>query len=91
MLRQATKEEIRQFYHEEYTTKEIPEYILENLHQREFAFDRAGKGPRDRYNQFNNTKYLERIIKAKMPYAAYTSIAQYDNPQKEKDGQVLSL
>jgi DNA primase small subunit len=84
MLRQATKEEIRQFYHEEYTTKEIPEYILENLHQREFAFDRAGKGPRDRFNQFNNTKYLERIIKAKMPYAAYTSIAQYDNPQKRE-------
>lgn len=83
-LRPATWDEIRQFYHEEYTAKEIPEYITCNIHRREFAFDRAGKGPRDRYNQFTQTKYLERTIKAKVPYAAYSSVATYDNPSKRE-------
>jgi len=78
----ATKEEIRQFYHEEYNAKEIPKYITKNIHKREFAFDRAGKGPRDRYNKFNQLKYLERTIKAKMPYSAYSSVALYDTPEK---------
>jgi len=81
-LRPATKEEIRQFYNEEYNAKEIPEYITRNIHRREFAFDRMGKGPRDRHNQYTEIKYLERTIKAKTPYAAYTSIALYDNPRK---------
>ena len=80
MLRQATREEIKQYYHEEYNAKEIPEYITRNLHRREFAFDRRGQGPRDRYNQFRETKYLERILKAKAPYSAYSSVALYDDP-----------
>ena len=80
MLRQATREEIKQYYHEEYNAKEIPEYITRNIHRREFAFDRRGQGPRDRYNQFRETKYLERILKAKAPYSAYSSVALYDNP-----------
>lgn len=84
MLQMATKDEIRQFYHEEYTAKEIPDYITGNIHRREFAFDRIGKGPRDRYHQFNQLKYLERVIKAKMPYAAYSSVALYDNPTKRE-------
>ena len=49
----ATKEEIRQFYTEEYDVKEMPEYIIKNFHRREFAFDMAGYGPKDRYNHFN--------------------------------------
>ena len=85
MLRMATKEEIRQFYHEEYNAKEIPKYITRNLHQREFAFDRIGKGPRDRYNKFNQLRYLERTIKAKIPYSAYSSVALYDTPEKRED------
>lgn len=84
-LRMATKEEIKQFYHEEYSAKEIPKYITKNIQRREFAFDRIGKGPRDRFNQFSQLKYLERTIKAKMPYAAYSSVALYDNPTK-RDG-----
>ena len=80
MLRMATKEEIRQFYQEEYNAKEIPKYITRNIHRREFAFDRIGKGPRDRFNQFTQLRYLERTIKAKMPYSAYSSVALYDNP-----------
>ena len=83
-LKQATKEEIKQFYKEEYNTKEIPEYIQQNIHRREFAFDRIGQGPRDRYNQFIKLKYLERVIKAKLPYAAYSSVALYDNPRKRE-------
>ena len=83
-LRPATKEEIRQFYHEEYNVKEIPKYITKNIQRREFAFDRIGKGPRDRYNQFTQIKYLERTIKAKAPYAAYSSVALYDNPTKRE-------
>ena len=81
-LREATKEEIQQFYREEYNIKEIPKYITKNLHKREFAFDRIGKGPRDRYNQYTQPKYLEKVIKAKKPYAAYSSVALYDDPTK---------
>ena len=84
MLRMATKEEIRQFYQEEYNAKEIPKYITQNIHQREFAFDRIGKGPRDRYNKFQQLRYLERTIKAKATYAAYSSVALYDNPTKRE-------
>lgn len=83
-LRPATKDEIRQYYHEEYNAKEIPKYITKNLHQREFAFDRVGRGPRDRYNKFNQLRYLERTIKAKMPYATYSSVALYDTPKKRE-------
>jgi len=81
-LREATKDEIEQFYREEYNIKEIPKYITKNLHKREFAFDRIGKGPRDRYNQYTQLKYLEKVIKAKKPYAAYSSVALYDDPTK---------
>ena len=84
LLRMATREEIRQFYHEEYKTREIPKYITKNIHRREFAFDRIGKGPRDRFNQFRELKYLERTIKAKAPYAAYSSVALYNNPTKRE-------
>lgn len=82
LLRMATKEEIRQFYTEEYDVKEMPEYIIKNFHRREFAFDMAGYGPKDRYNHFNQLKYLERTIKAKMPYVVYSSVALYDEPRK---------
>ena len=82
MLRPATKDEIRQYYREEYKAKEIPKYITRNIHRREFAFDRIGKGPRDRFNQFQQLKYFERTIKAKAPYASYTSVALYDDPTK---------
>ena len=84
LLRTATRDEIRQFYQEEYNAKEIPKYITKNIHRREFAFDRIGKGPRDRFNHFQQTKYLERTIKAKMPYSAYSSVALYDNPSKRE-------
>ena len=90
-LQQATREEIRQYYTEEYTVKEVPDYITRNIHRREFAFDRIGKGPRDRFHQFTQTKYLERVIRAKKPFSAYSSIALYDEPKKRKgwDGAEL--
>ncbi len=81
-LREATKEEIQQFYREEYNIEEIPKYITKNIQKREFAFDRIGKGPRDRYNQYTQLKYLEKVIKAKKPYATYSSVALYDDPTK---------
>ena len=80
-LRPATKDEIRQFYTEEYNIKEIPKYITKNLQKREFAFDRIGKGPRDRYNHYSTLKHLEKTIKAKKPYAAYSSVALYNDPR----------
>ena len=83
-LREATKDEIQQFYMEELNIKEIPKYITKNIHKREFAFDRIGKGPRDRYNHYKQLKYLEKTIKAKKPYAAYSSVALYDDPTKRR-------
>ena len=51
LLRMATREEIRQFYHEEYKTREIPKYITKNIHRREFAFDRIKKKKRKKWKK----------------------------------------
>ena len=83
-LTPATDHERKIFYEEEYNHKEIPDYITNSIADREFAFDSYGKGPRDRYNVFHDTKNLGRILYYKKPFAVYSSVALYQRPQKRE-------
>lgn len=52
MFSKATLKERRQYYREEWSTKDMPDFILKDLKKREFGFDHNGKGPNDRYKVF---------------------------------------
>ena len=49
IFKQATPEERRIYYKEEWDVKQIPDFIAENIENREFGFDHFGRGPNDRY------------------------------------------
>lgn len=81
----ATLEERRRYYSEEWSIKEVPDYIITTLKEREFGFDHWGDGPRDRYNSFSSPRELEGFLRTRAPYAAYTSVSFYEKPEK-RDG-----
>lgn len=84
MFERATFEERRQYYSEEWSQKDLPDYIIETIAQREFGFDHDGTGPKDRYNQFKDTESLGNFLKSKSPFAAYSSISFYEHPERRK-------
>ena len=43
MFSKATLKERRQYYREEWSTKDLPDFILKDLKKREFGFDHNGK------------------------------------------------
>ena len=55
------------------------------MQRREFGFDHFGKGPNDRYKVFKSRDYLRRFLKYKSPFAAYISVAFYNNPRRRED------
>jgi len=79
-MRPATPEERRRFYREEWTRREVPDFILRTLPLREFAFDVDGTGPNNRYNQFETVEQLENYLRDRAPFAAYASVAHYQRP-----------
>lgn len=83
-MREATLEERRQYYTEEWSTKDLPDYILHTLSLREFGFDHKGEGPNDRYNQFMTADELEDYLREKHPYAVYSSVALYERPSERR-------
>lgn len=85
MFSKATLKERRQYYREEWSVKELPEFIIKNISQREFGFDHFGKGPNDRYNVFRSEESLRKFLRFKAPFAAYISVAFYNNPKKRQD------
>jgi len=82
LFREASPEERKRYYEEEWKEKDIPDFISTTLSRREFGFDYDGSGPSDRYNQFHSVIELKRILKEKYPYAVFSSVAFYDNPKK---------
>jgi len=84
MFREASPEERKLFYHEEWGADRLPDYIVKSLKNREFAFDYDGEGPKDRYRSFVSLTQLEGQIVASKPYAAYTSVSLYEEPQKRR-------
>ncbi len=89
IFKQATPEERRIYYKEEWDVKQIPDFIAENIENREFGFDHFGRGPNDRYKVFTTPDYLKRFMKSKNPFAAYCSVAFYEKPRK-RDGWLKS-
>ena len=53
MFSKATLKERRQYYREEWSTKDLPDFILKDLKKREFGFDHNGR------DQMTGIKYLE--------------------------------
>jgi len=79
-MREATPEERRRFYLEEWDKREVPDFILHTISLREFGFDLDGKGPNNRYNQFTTVEQLGDFLRSRAPYSAYASVALYERP-----------
>ena len=90
-LKPASNYERKLFYREEWDVKNVPDFVLNSLTSREFGFDHFGQGPNDRYKTFQDQLRLKRFIKAKQPFAAYCSVAFYNNPNQRKGWQKSEL
>ncbi|MFA0834483.1 MAG: DNA primase catalytic subunit PriS [Methanobacterium formicicum] len=86
-LKAATPNERRQYYREEWNVKDVPDFILNTLTQREFGFDHMGRGPNDRYRVFQDSDYLRKFMRVRTPFAAYSSVAFYHKPRR-RDGWI---
>ncbi|WP_321421608.1 DNA primase catalytic subunit PriS [uncultured Methanobacterium sp.] len=86
-LKAATPNERRQYYREEWNVKDVPDFILNTITQREFGFDHIGRGPNDRYRVFQDTDYLRKFMRVRTPFAAYSSVAFYHKPRR-RDGWI---
>ena len=89
LLKPATPKERVRYYREEWDVKDIPEFISNSINKREFGFDHMGRGPNDRYRTFRNMDLLRKFLRYRAPFAAYSSVAFYDKPQR-RDGWVKS-
>lgn len=81
-LTPASPEERKRYYREEWNIKQVPEYIIHSIQEREFGFDHIGRGPNDRYKVFRTPDLLKRFLKVRTPFAAYCSVAFYDKPRR---------
>jgi DNA primase small subunit len=84
LLREATSEERKVYYSEEWSPSDIPSFLSDSVMYREFGFDHDGRGPRDRYNQFNDVGSLANFLREKAPYSAYSSVSYYETPDKRE-------
>ena len=82
---EATEEQRRIYYQEEWNPSKMPDFIKKTINKREFGFDRDGSGPNDRYNQFSGLEDLENYLKKTSPYAAYSSVSFYEYPKKREN------
>jgi len=83
-MRPATPEERKRFYREEWSRRDLPDFILHTLSLREFGFDLDGSGPSHRYNQFMTPEQLEDFMRFRAPYSAYASVALYEKPRRRE-------
>ncbi|MFP4005939.1 MAG: DNA primase catalytic subunit PriS [Candidatus Hadarchaeia archaeon] len=83
-MRKARPEEREEYYREEWSVDDVPDYILHNLSLREFGFDLDGTGPSDRYNQFMTSEDLAEYLRDNHPFAVYGSVALYERPSERK-------
>ena len=85
MFSKATLKERRQYYREEWSENDLPEFISTDIKKREFGFDHNGTGPNDRYKVFKGKESLRKFLRYKAPFAAYISVAFYNNPRRRED------
>ena len=81
-FREASPEERRRYYAEEWNKRELPDFILHTLSLREFGFDLDGTGPSHRYNQFMTVEQLAEFLRNRVPYSAFASVALYEQPSR---------
>lgn len=86
-LKPASPEERRRYYRDEWDVKDVPDFILKSLIEREFGFDHMGRGPNDRYRVFRNSDMLRKFMRYRAPFAAYSSVAFYHKPRR-RDGWI---
>jgi len=86
LLKPATPEERRRYYREEWDVKDVPEFISNSVQKREFGFDHMGRGPNHRYKVFRNMDLLRKFLRYRAPFAAYSSVAFYENPREGMAG-----
>jgi len=82
LFREATPRDRRRYYTAEWSAKKLPKFIRDSLENREFGFDHKGEGPSDRKNVFYDIRDLEDYIRATGPYAVYSSVALYEEPEE---------
>ena len=63
MFSKATVKERRQYYREEWSPNDLPDFITQDIRKREFGFDHNGRGPNDRYKVFKGKESLKKIFK----------------------------
>jgi len=80
MFKEATLEERRIYYSEEWKPGDVPDFLSNSIGYREFGFDHDGRGPRDRYNAYNSVERLEKFLRDRAPYSAYSSVSFYEKP-----------
>jgi len=84
MFGEATPEERRRYYTEEWSPKELPEFIVRSLSMREFGFDHSGDGPSDRYNRIASVAQLQGMLTRFAPYGVYSSVSLYRTPERRE-------
>ncbi|MDR1721585.1 MAG: DNA primase catalytic subunit PriS [Methanobrevibacter sp.] len=82
MFGPSSIKERRRYYREEWSDKDLPDFIINEIHKREFGFDHNGTGPNDRYKTFLNEKRLKKFLREKAPFASYISVAFYTEPRR---------
>jgi len=83
-MREATPEERRRFYTEEWRKEDLPGFLLQTLSMREFGFDLDGTGPNHRYFQFITAEDLAGFLRSKAPHSVYSSVCLYQNPRQRE-------
>ena len=84
MFGPSSLQERRRYYREEWSPNNVPNFILDEIIKKEFGFDHNGTGPNDRYKTFKGPKSLRRFLRAKAPFAAYVSVAYYQEPRRRE-------
>ncbi len=82
LFREVTKNERLLYYRREWSSKKMPDFLVETIENREFGFDHTGDGPSDRKNVFQDVRDLEDYVKATAPYAMFSSVALYEEPRE---------
>jgi DNA primase small subunit len=88
---QASREERKVYYNEEWRIEDVPVFILDSLSKREFGFDHDGTGPKDRYNKFETPDALADFLKKRAPFAVYCSVSFYERPDKREGWERAEL
>jgi len=90
-FKEASLRERKLYYHEEWNKNDVPEFIIDRIHEREFAFDHDGNGYNDRYKEFKTVDLFADFLVKNFPYAVCTSVSFYSNPKNREEWKGAEL